>query len=191
MRHILFSAKITARQQPHDMPPLRDHLQLLNISPRKRSGGGIVIERSQTEDLGAALWLISTELQIVTPDQPIQMTVELPAPVFCDVARISQLFSNLSENAVRHGASGKPIKSAARLVDDDFVLTVANSGDRIPEDPLPTLFMPFEHTSNRPSGEGLGLFIAIEIAKGQGGTLTVASNDLETVFAFRLPKLQT
>jgi len=156
---------------------------------RKRIGGGIVIERSQTEDLGAALSQISTELQIVTPDQPIQMTVELPTPVFCDVARISQLFSNLLGNAVTHGASGKPIGISARLVDDDFVLTVANSGDRIPEDLLPTLFMPFERTINRPSREGLGLglFIAMEIAKGHGGTLTVASNEIETVFTFRMP----
>lgn len=156
---------------------------------RKRSGGGIVIELSQAEDLGKALSQISTELQAITPEQPIKMTIELPTPVLCDVARISQLFSNLLGNAVTHGASGKPIEVAARLVDGDFVLTVANSGDAIPEDLLPTMFMPFERTSNRPSREGLGLglFIAMEIAKGHGGTLTVASNDVETVFTFRMP----
>jgi len=156
---------------------------------RKRSGGGIVIERSQAEDLGAALSQVSAELQTVTPDQGIKTTIELSAPVYCDVARISQLYSNLLGNAVTHGASGKPIEVAARLVDGDFVLTVANSGERIPEDLLPTIFMPFERTSNRPSREGLGLglFIAMEIAKGHGGTLTVTSNDDKTVFSFRMP----
>ncbi len=156
---------------------------------RKRNGGGIVIERSQAEDLGAALSQVSAELQTVTPDQGIKTTIELSAPVYCDVARISQLYSNLLGNAVTHGASGKPIEVAARLVDGDFVLTVANSGDRIPEDLLPTIFMPFERTSNRPSREGLGLglFIAMEIAKGHGGTLTVTSNEDETVFTFRMP----
>ncbi|WP_394179726.1 ATP-binding protein [Yoonia maritima] len=160
---------------------------------RKRNGGGIVIERSQAEDLGAALSQVSAELQTVTPDQGIKTTIELSAPVFCDVARISQLYSNLLGNAVTHGASGKPIEVAARLVDGDFVLTVANSGDRIPEDLLRTIFMPFERTSNRPSreGRGLGLYIAMEIAKGHGGTLTVTSNDDETVFSFRMSNPQT
>lgn len=160
---------------------------------RKRNGGGIVIERSQAEDLGAALSQVSAELQTVTSDQVIKTTIELSAPVFCDVARISQLYSNLLGNAVTHGASGKPIEVTAWLVDGDFVLTVANSGDRIPEELLRTIFMPFERTSNRPSREGLGLglYIAMEIAKGHGGTLTVTSNDDETVFSFRMSNPQT
>lgn len=121
---------------------------------RKRSGGGIVFERRLFKDLGPALHQICAELRTVTPDQPIEMTVELPNPVSWDVACMSQLFSNLLGNAVTHGASGKPIKAAARLVDNDFILTVANSGDRIPEELLPTIFMPFERTRNRFSREG-------------------------------------
>ena len=156
---------------------------------RKRSGGGIVIERRETDDLGASLSQIASELQTVTPDQPIKMTLDLPTPVRCDLARISQLFSNLLGNAVTHGDSGKPIEVEARLSGGDFILSVTNSGERIPDDLLPTLFMPFERTNNRPSREGLGLglFIAMEIAKGHDGTLTVASNDLETAFTFRMP----
>jgi len=121
---------------------------------RKRSGGGIVFERRLFEDLGPALHQVGAELRTVTPDQPIEMTVDLPSPVSCDVACMSQLFLNLLGNAVTHGASGKPIKAAARLVDNDFILTVANSGDRIPEELLPTIFMPSERTRNRFSREG-------------------------------------
>lgn len=74
---------------------------------RKRSGGGIVFERRLFEDLGPALHQVGAELRTVTPDQPIEMTVDLTSPVSCDVACMSQLFLNLLGNAVTHGASGK------------------------------------------------------------------------------------
>ncbi len=159
---------------------------------RKRSGGGIIIERAPTKDLGAALSQVAGELQAVTPDQTINMKIDLPAPVNCDLPRISQLFSNLLGNAVSHGTSGEPIEVDARLIDGYFVLTVTNSGDPIPDDLVPNLFLPFEGSGKNHSREGLGLglFIAMEIAKGHGATLTVASDALKIAFTLRMPNSQ-
>lgn len=156
---------------------------------RKRQGGGIVIERSPTRDLGPALTQIISELQAVAPDQDIKALIDLPQPVDCDIPRVSQLFSNLLGNAITHGAHGCPIRVSATMDDDCFTLSVANNGKRIPDDLLPMLFTPFERGHDRPSREGLGLglFISSEIAKGHGGTLTVASDDKTTVFTFRMP----
>lgn len=156
---------------------------------RKRSGGGIIIERAPTHDLAASLHQIIGELQAVAPDQPIKAEIDLPLPICCDIPRVSQLFSNLLGNAVTHGPEGVPIKVSATVTDDVFVLSVANGGAKIPDAMLPNLFMPFERGGDRPSREGLGLglFIASEIAAGHGGTLTVASRDDETIFTFQMP----
>jgi signal transduction histidine kinase len=156
---------------------------------RKRSGGGIVIERRANTDLGASLAQIIAELQAVAPDQQIVADIDLPGTVNCDAPRISQLFSNLLANAVTHGPEGTPIQVSAKVQDGTFTLAVTNGGAKIPDDMLPTLFEPFHRGGDRPSREGLGLglFIASEIAKGHGGTLSVTSTDNETVFTFQMP----
>lgn len=158
---------------------------------RKRSGGGIIIERTVTEDLGASLEQILSEFQAIAPDQKIIANFNLPGPVNCDVPRVSQLFSNLVGNAITHGAKGAPIKVEAFLAEGKFTLSVTNSGAKIPEDVLPRLFMPFERVSDRPirEGLGLGLFIASEIAKGHGGSLSAVSDDTETTFTFTMPNV--
>ncbi len=156
---------------------------------RKRSGGGIVIERRANTDLGASLAQIIAELQAVAPDQQIVADIDLPGTVNCDAPRISQLFSNLLANAVTHGPEGTPIQVSAKVQGGTFTLAVTNGGAKIPDDMLPTLFEPFHRGGDRPSREGLGLglFIASEIAKGHGGTLSVTSTDNETVFTFQMP----
>ena len=156
---------------------------------RKRTGGGIVIEPTLTDDFEVCLNQIISELRAVAPDQPIEAEIDLAAAIHCDVPRVAQLFSNLLANAVTHGTGGSPIKIDARASEEAFVLSVTNSGARISDDMLPTLFLPFKRRDDRPSREGLGLglFIASEIAKGHNGTLTVSSDDAETVFTFWMP----
>ena len=158
---------------------------------RKRTGAGIVIERDWTTELGASLRQIGAELQAVAWGQRIEFEIDLDVPVNCDPPRVSQLLSNLLANAVTHGAPGAPIHVTAKATEKEFVLSVANSGKKIAEDMLPTLFLPFERGDDRPSREGLGLglFISSEIAKGHGGTLKVVSDDVETVFTFRMPNI--
>ena len=156
---------------------------------RKRSGGGIVIERTLTDNLGEGLHQIVSEVRAVAPDQRVQVAVDLPDPVSCDVARVTQLFSNLLSNAITHGESGRPISVSAYSQDGYFVLSVENEGTRIADERLPTLFSPFQRGEGIPSREGLGLglYIASEIAKGHEGTLTVQSGEESTVLTFRMP----
>ena len=54
-------------------------------------------------------------------------------------------------------------------------LQVENSGDPIPEEVLSRVFEPFYTT--KPHGTGLGLAISRNIARVQGGDLTVAQNE--------------
>ena len=64
-----------------------------------------------------------------------------------------------------------------------------NQGEPIPPEAMARLFSPYERGAVRPSqqGLGLGLYIASEIARAHGGTLSVTSNPDETCFTLRIP----
>jgi phosphoserine phosphatase RsbU/P len=102
---------------------------------------------------------------------------------------MSQMFSNLLGNAVAHGSTDRPIKVHATTQNHEFELSVVNAGDPIPDAALKQLFQPFYRGAVRPSQQclGLGLFIASEIARAHGGTLTADSSTEETRFKFRMP----
>jgi signal transduction histidine kinase len=108
--------------------------------------------------------------------------------VTCDASRIGQLFSNLLANAITHGSPARPILIEATTQVGTFELSVANSGKPIPPEAMKMLFRPFYRGEVQRSlqGLGLGLFIASEIAKAHGGTLTVNSSSEETRFTFRM-----
>lgn len=156
---------------------------------RNRLGDGIVLDLAENSDLRPGLELIIAEFRTVAPDRQIYASMDLSQPINCDPARIAQLLSNLMGNAITHGAQDRPIRVSARVVDGTFSLRVANEGTAIPEEQLPSLFMPFKKGGDRPprEGLGLGLYIAAEIAKAHGGTMTVVSNEEETAFTFEMP----
>jgi phosphoserine phosphatase RsbU/P len=155
-------------------------------------GGGFVVERTVDAPLTPVLQQVVAEMRMVAPDHTIESTIDIAEPIYCDRQRLGQLASNLLSNAVTHGTARAPIRFGARTDNERFVLTVANSGEPIPEEVRAALFQPFFRGSARPSrnGLGLGLFIASEIAKAHNGTLEVSSGVDETRFTFTMPKAQ-
>lgn len=152
---------------------------------RTRLGGGIVIAARETE-LKPVLEHVVEELKYLYPDRKIVVDVALQNPVYCDADRIAQLASNLLANALTHGNPQSPVYFTASNRSKRLELTVINDGAPIPESLQEILFMPFKREGNRPSknGLGLGLYIADQIAKAHGATLTCVSNAEETRFTF-------
>ncbi len=155
---------------------------------RGRLGGGIGLNRSPT-NLGPALDHVVDELRTAHPSRTIETTIDLPQPVICDPDRLSQLLSNLLANAITHGSADGPIRVFAGIADGHFTLWVGNTGKPIPAEAMGRLFKPFEREEVRASrnGLGLGLYIASEIARAHGGTLSATSDDAETRFIFTMP----
>jgi phosphoserine phosphatase RsbU/P len=155
---------------------------------RGRLGSGVAIDRAPLS-LQPALEHVVYELQSSHPDRAIDAEFALAEAVHCDGGRIAQLFSNLLGNALTHGASDSPIRVRAATRNHVFELSVANAGEPIPAAAMAKLFQPFYRGAVRRSlqGLGLGLFIASEIARAHGGTLTVDSTGQETRFTFRMP----
>jgi signal transduction histidine kinase len=156
---------------------------------RGRLGGGLVLHRNSSEPLQPMLAQVIDELRSAWPDRTIVLTADLPTPVSCDRSRIGQLVSNLTSNALTHGSADTPVRVAAAIHAGTFELAVANSGAMIPASMLDKLFQPFVRAAAQPEqqGLGLGLYIASEIAKAHGGTLTVTSTAVETRFTFKMP----
>ncbi len=155
---------------------------------RGRLGSGLTLDRTSAEALEPVLRHVIAELQSSVPERRIEASIALGGPVLCDSVRISQLLSNLLGNALAHGAADQPVRVEAVCDDKAFELAVCNGGEMIPPAVLERMFQPFARGAVRPDqpGLGLGLFIAWEIARAHGGTLTVTSSVQETRFSFKM-----
>jgi signal transduction histidine kinase len=155
---------------------------------RGRLGGGFAATVGEVS-LVPVLTQVAGELSAAHPEAEIDAQFAVSRPVRADPARIGQLFSNLLGNALVHGGSGTPVAVRATTEDGVFELSVSNRGTPIPADILAHLFEPFVRgkAGGQPQGLGLGLYIASQIAKAHGGTLTAASTPEETRFTFRMP----
>jgi phosphoserine phosphatase RsbU/P len=155
---------------------------------RGRLGSGFALENRPAQ-LAPVLLQIAEELRLSHPDRVIETDLSLPAPVSCDVSRISQLVSNLLGNALTHGATDRPIRVTASQTDGLMTVTVANEGEPISAPAMERLFQPFFRGEVRASqqGLGLGLYIASEIARAHNGTLAVSSTPSQTCFTFQMP----
>lgn len=156
---------------------------------RARLGDGLELQVDLDRPLEPVLEQVVAEIRTIDPDRRIETDFSVTAPVPCDHARISQMFSNLLGNAISHGSAERPVVAGAATRDGHFELWVANSGKPIPDEVLEGLFQPFFRAKVRESREGLGLglYIASEIARVHGGTLEARSDETETRFTFRMP----
>lgn len=160
---------------------------------RGRLGGGLQVAPRPSSDLARLLQELVNELRAAHPETVIEVDMPSRLEVVCDPDRIGQLISNLLANAVAHGDAESPILVSAIVDEAGLSLEVVNGGEPIPEEARPHLFQPFHrgHLTNSRDGLGLGLYIADQIAKAHGGSLSVTSNARETRFIFRMPVRST
>jgi signal transduction histidine kinase len=156
---------------------------------RGRLGGGLTIKPDASQPLTPVIAQVISEIQFGWPDAKIETEIDVEEPINCDRGKIGQLFSNLLGNAITYGAKSRPIRVSARTVEDVFVLSVTNYGTPISDKAMQNLFKPYTR-GERPSqhGLGLGLYIASEIARAHGGTLTAISTTERTTFEFSMPR---
>lgn len=114
------------------------------------------------------------------------------AHVWCDSEAISQVMSNLLDNAVKYTPSGGRITVGARETGRFFELYVRDTGSGIPAEDLPRLFERFYRVDKARSrelgGTGLGLAIVKHLVAAHNGTVRVESRINEgSTFFFTLP----
>lgn len=113
-------------------------------------------------------------------------------PVWMDGQRISQVLTNLVDNALRHTSPGGLVKLTARLMENWVQVEVQDNGEGISSQDLPLVFDRFfraDKSRSRATGAGgLGLTIAEGIIKAHGGQIKVESQPGQGArFTFTLP----
>lgn len=101
--------------------------------------------------------------------------------VQADPLRLSQVVTNLMDNAVRHARGFTQIRLSTRLQENAVVLRVEDDGGGIPEKDLPHIFQRFYRVekgrSRESGGTGLGLSIVKHIVVQHGGEISARNGD--------------
>jgi signal transduction histidine kinase len=124
----------------------------------------------------------------------VRLELKLPKAmtVMADPEQLHRILVNLFRNARQAAeASDKSppfrIRVEARADGETARVLIADNGPGLPERAKEKLFQPFAGSS-RPGGAGLGLAIARELARAQGGELELAKTSPEgATFALDLP----
>jgi signal transduction histidine kinase len=113
-------------------------------------------------------------------------------PILCDEDKLRQVLLNLVENAIKYSPEGGRIAIGISTTSTHARLTVSDQGLGIPITEKERIFEKFYRLdpalTRGVGGNGLGLYIARELVKRMGGSLTVQSvPDEGSTFTIQLP----
>ena len=112
-----------------------------------------------------------------------------PLPIDADEDRITQVISNLLNNAIKFTSKKREgvISVSAERKKEEVIVSIKDTGEGINPEILPRLFTKFATRSF--SGTGLGLYISKSIVEAHGGKMWAENNpDGEgATFTFTLP----
>jgi len=174
LQHLIEDLRTLSLADAGELP-----LQPLPIAPRallERIAGAY---QHQAAGQGIALYVETDE----TAEQQ---------PISVDVARMTQVLSNLVGNALRYTPDGGAITLSAAVAPQGMQFAVRDTGQGIPAAALPHVFDRFYRadTSRSPSqgASGLGLAIARALVEAHGGTISAESHpDSGATFRIFLP----
>jgi two-component system sensor histidine kinase VicK len=132
---------------------------------------------------------IEKENQNVKLFYNFKQDVNDPLPIDADEDRITQVISNLLNNAIKFTSKKREgvISVSAERKKEEVIVSIKDTGEGINPEILPRLFTKFATRSF--SGTGLGLYISKSIVEAHGGKMWAENNpDGEgATFTFTLP----
>jgi signal transduction histidine kinase len=96
-------------------------------------------------------------------------------PIPGDPERLRQVFSNLLDNAAKHGGSGKRITVSIFQDGESVAIRIRDYGAGIPVKDLPHVKTKFYKGSSKVRGSGIGLAVCDEIAVRHNGSLEIGN----------------
>jgi signal transduction histidine kinase len=128
---------------------------------------------------------VASLYQFETQRKNISLELDVAAPlstIEVDPGRMTQVLTNILDNALRHTPDGGRIILRAKQVNDQVQIAVQDSGPGIKAEDLDRIFERFYRTdsarqrdSDSSGGSGLGLPIAKSIVQAHGGQLSAES----------------
>ena len=124
---------------------------------------------------------------LVSPDRPVRASV--------DTQRVQTIVTNLIDNAVKYSPDGGEVTCIVTIRGGVARVSIKDTGIGIAKDDLPVLFTRFGRLSDNSTkhfpGTGLGLYLGRQLARLQGGEITVESVAGEgSTFTLHLPAVE-
>ncbi len=137
--------------------------------PKERSSVWFDIARLLAEHVE----LLSNSSEL-SPSHQLEVSLEPPsARVLADPDQVSQIFWNLTRNALKAMPQGGRLAISGQLAGGVYQLRVADSGRGMGADERAKLFQPFKSFFDQ--GTGLGMAIVYRIVQEHGGRVVVDS----------------
>lgn len=149
-------------------------------------------ERFEQTDLAQIIANVVEVYEPTAEDKGVSVVINLPEhtlDVFGDRNLLTQMMSNLVENAIKHCPSGTSVEISGQTRHSAVLVRVKDDGPGIHHDDHERIFRRFfrgEKNRNSP-GNGLGLALVKAIADMHDASVSVSSNDRGTMFEIEFP----
>lgn len=154
-------------------------------------GGGLTV-RPREMNVGQALRDMLDDVEFISPNRPVLLTLEGDVDGCWDPNRIVQAVGNLLTNALKYGAPDRPVQIEIVGEPTRVIIHVRNEGNPIPEELRNVIFEPFQQINGNHTGLGLGLYIVREVARAHHGEVECRSSAEDgTTFSLTLPRTNT
>ncbi|HVW14044.1 MAG TPA: PAS domain S-box protein [Mucilaginibacter sp.] len=164
----------------------------LNLS--RLETGKMPMDR-QDFDLGQLVREAAEEAKSIDTGHRIIVDADRDARVNADREKIGQVIYNLLNNAAKYSAPGTTIRVSCTTAGGKTTVSVTDQGIGVSADDLPRLFERFYRVKTTETrhiaGFGIGLYLAMEIVKGNDGEIHAESTPGQgSRFYFSLPLSQ-
>lgn len=134
-------------------------------------------------DPGKLLFDVVNVLSILAEEKGLELIhrvdPNLPITLVGDPVRLQQILMNLAGNAIKFTNKGSVTTSVCRVNEDEWALTVEDTGPGIPQEAQGYIFEPFRQVDGSVTrvheGSGLGLSIVKQLAALMNGRVTLNS----------------
>jgi signal transduction histidine kinase len=165
--------------------------QLLLAARFERSEGGYPSSGAEVVETDAAELVLqaATEARAGHRDHPIRVECDGALPVRVAPDAVLQILGNLLDNACKYSPDERLVRLLAEGDGVHAVLAVEDDGAGVPSLERERIFERFTQLEESRGGLGLGLYIARQLARAQGGdlVLTAARHAGGARFELRLP----
>jgi signal transduction histidine kinase len=131
-------------------------------------------------DLGELVTETVAQVRTGVPDRVWRLEIQETVPVSCDPDRITQVLTNLLQNAVKYSPSGSTITVILREQARQAILQIEDEGIGVPARDRDRIFERLQRGSNARKaapGLGAGLYIVSRIVQAHAGRVWVESEE--------------
>ncbi|HYN65589.1 MAG TPA: ATP-binding protein [Ornithinibacter sp.] len=157
---VTFSAEDEAELQAA-IEDSADRLDALigNLLDMSRLQAGALVASPRTVDLGEVV--PATVASVSDPDR-VDWSLDPDARlVLADPGLLDRVLGNVVENALRHQPPPGRVRIATSGLGGRTQVRVVDSGPGVPEEARERIFLPFQRQGDAPSGDGVGLGLAV------------------------------